>query len=423
MRRLPLVLLLCLLSGSLCHGENWPQFRGPTGMGVCSQRELPTTWGGKDDTNVLWKVDLPGTAEKAKADQNQSSPIVWGDRLFLTVTYWPADAEAGSIPQQHVACYQTSDGKMLWDSQVAAGPWKLSDLRGGYSAPTPATDGERVYVVFGSAVVAALDFEGKLVWEHPLANFESFDVAIASSPIVYQGQVIVLADKNNQKATLTAYDAKTGEVKWEQPRPNVAFAHSTPVIAKIGGREQMLVAASNALQGLNPADGHIQWWVSTPGDVCSPTIAPSNSMVYTDSGRGGPAMLVDPSGAGDVTASNVQWKIGNIPEGLSSPVIVGGHIYRLHNPGVLKCIDLASGKDAYAKRLDGVSTAASPITTPDGRVYFASSGKSYVIQAGPSYELLSTNDLGDESSASVAVSGGRLFFKGKRQLYCVGSKP
>ncbi len=123
-----------------------------------------------------------------------------------------------------------------------------------------------------------------------------------------------------------------------------------------------------------------------------------------------------------MTATHVKWRVNQIPEGLSSPIIADGHVYRVHNPAILKCFDLESGKEAYSTRLDGISVPSSPIATPDGRIYFASAGKTFVIKAGPKFELLATNDLEEPSAASAAVSQGKIFLKGNRHLFCVGNK-
>jgi outer membrane protein assembly factor BamB len=412
-----LVAALCI-SAPVAFAEDWPQYRGPTGMGISTETKLPLEWGGPGGKNVLWKTPLPATLQKAKPDNNQSSPIIWRGRVFVTTAFWPEKRPHREYPDQHVTCYSLADGKQIWDTPVPPGPWKLSDLRGGYSAPTPTTDGERVYVTFGSSVLAAIDWDGKLVWRKELPDWKSFDVAIASSPILYRGQLLVLADRNGQKSTLTAYDPKTGDVLWEKKRPGGAFDHTTPVIVEHGGRAMMLVHASNELQALDPSNGERLWWCKTPGDVTSP--AYSKGLVYSDSGRGGPGLLVAADGKGDVTATHVKWKISQIPEGLSSPVIVGDYLYRVHNPSVLKCVAMDSGKPAYTERLSGISVPSSPIVTPDGRIYFASGGKSFVVQAGPKFELLATNELGEPSAASPAVSDGRMILKGQKHLFCVG---
>jgi len=399
--------------------EDWPGFRGPTGMGISGDQDLPVEWSAADDKNIVWKSPLPATARGGKADHNQSSPIVWRDRVFVTTAFWSGD-DTQDVPEQHVTCYRTGTGEHLWDATVPAGPWKLTDLRGGYAAPTPVTDGKRVYVVFGSSIVAAIDWAGQPVWRRELPDWQSFDVAIASSPVIVDGKLLVLADRNHGKSTLTAFDPATGDVLWEQKRPESAFDHTTPVVAEIAGRRQLLVGASRELQSLDPMTGERLWWCRTPGDVTSPVV--SRGFVYTDSGRGGPGILVDAGGQGDVTETHTKWRIDQIPEGLSSPVIVGDYLYRLHNPAILKCFDMKTGKDVYTTRLDGVSVASSPIATPHGRIYFASAGKTFVVQAGPTFELLATNDLGEPTSASAAASRGKLFLKGQRHLFCVGMK-
>jgi outer membrane protein assembly factor BamB len=399
---------------------DWPSWRGPTGQGICDEKDLPLTWGGKDETAVLWKVPLPGVEEKANQDRNQSSPIVAKERVFLTTSYWPNHAKATEqSPAHHVACYQLSDGKPLWDVTVPPGPWKLHDLRGGYTAPTPASDGERIYVVFGSSVIAALDFDGKIAWRKEIKPYD-FDVAIGTSPIVYGDTILFQCDQVNKSSRLIAFDRKTGDIKWEEKRPTQNFSHSTPVLAKIKDKPQLLVAASNALQGVDPGNGKVLWWCAAAGDTVSPVYG--GGLVYCDSGRGGAGVAVDPTGAGDVTKTNLKWKVPQVPDGFSSPIIVGEYVYRVHNPGILKCWKLDSGETVINERLGGVSTASSPFATPDGRIYFASAGKSYVLKAGPKLDVLATNDLGDPSEASPAVSEGKIILKGSKYLYCIGKK-
>jgi len=416
------IVALTLLLTLTARGEDWPRYRGPTGQGLTTETGLPIEWGGKENKNVVWKTPLPATAAKGRADNNQSSPIIWGDSIFVMTAYWPEGKPQSEIPEQHVTCYKLADGARQWDTLVPPGPWHLTDMRGGYGAPTPATDGQRVYVAFGSATIAALDLksEGKIVWQHDIADYKSIDVAFASSPIVYRDTVLLLCGRNAKASTLTAYDAATGAVRWEQKRPTVGFDHTTPVQVEIGGKPQLLIAAQNALQGVDPETGAVLWWANTPGDVVSPVF--QNGLIYTDSGRGGPGMAVEPSGTGDITKTAVKWKIGNIPEGLSSPAIFGDGLYRLHGPAVLRSFDMATGHERFTARLDGVSTSSSPIVAPDGTIFLASAGKSYVIKAGPKIDILATNELGDGSSASPAVAHGMLILKGSKYLYGIGKK-
>ena len=234
-----------------CRAEDWPGWRGPTGQGVSKERDLPIKWGGKDHRNVRWQALLPGQRDKAKQDQNQSSPIVSRGHVFVTASYWPAGVDQKEFPEHHVVCFRARDGEQLWDTRIEHGPWsRAEDLRGGYTAPTPASDGERVYVFFGSSVLAALDFAGKQLWRKEITPYK-FDVAIGASPVVYKDDVLLQCDQVANSSRLLAFDRQKGELKWEKKRPQVNFSHSTPVLAEVKGQTQLLVAASNALQGVD----------------------------------------------------------------------------------------------------------------------------------------------------------------------------
>jgi outer membrane protein assembly factor BamB len=405
--------------------ENWPQFRGPTGLGYTAERNLPLTWGGPNAENVLWKSPLVG--------QGHASPIVWEDRVVVATAYWPPSVQRREevIPEHHVRCYRAGDGQLLWDTQVPPGPWLRTDFRsgpgGGYACPTPATDGRRVYCVFGSSVIAALDFQGRIVWRKTIEP-HTFDVTPGSSPIVYRDTVILLcAMAEPRDSRVVAFQADDGAVRWQTPLPAMRFGHSTPIIVRVKDREQMIFAASgggatdDALQGLDPATGKRLWWCRGAGDASSPAFGAG--IVYFDSGRGGPGTAVDPSGEGDVSQTHIRWTVGQMPESIGSPIVVGQHVYRLFGSGILKCWDAATGQQAGAARLSGLgSTWASPVADPNGRLYFATAGKSYVVQATPELKVLATNDLGDANHASPAVAHGRLFFVGTENVWCVGAK-
>ncbi|MBN9118761.1 MAG: PQQ-like beta-propeller repeat protein [Planctomycetes bacterium] len=415
-------LLALVVTAGTGPAADWPGWRGPTGFGHTDDKKLPLTWNAKTGENVRWKAELPlrGPDDVTSGvDQNQSSPIVCRGRVFVTVSYWPGKTDPKRPPEHHVLCYRADDGKLLWNEKVEPGPWLFADLRGGYTAPTPAADDDRVYVVFGSSVVAALNHDGKPLWRREVKPFK-FDVALAASPVLFGDTVILQCDELDKQSRIVALDKKTGDVAWEALRPNVGFAHSTPVVAEIGGKKQLLVAASNAIQGLDPTSGKVLWTCEAKGDTVSPVLG--GGLVYLDSGRGGTGVAVDPTGTGDVTKTHLKWKTATVPEGYGSPVIVGEYLYRLHAPGVLKCLKLSTGEVVYSERLPGVSIHASPIAAPDGRIYLASAGKSYVVKAGEKFEILATNDLGDDSPASPAVADGRMFFKGRKTLYCVGEK-
>jgi outer membrane protein assembly factor BamB len=320
----------------------------------------------------------------------------------------------------------TGDGRQLWDAKVQPGPWKLSDLRGGYTAPTPACDGQRVYVAFGSAVVAALDLQGNPVWRKEVVPFD-FDVAWGASPLVYRDTVIVTCDEK-KGSFIAAYDGATGKVRWKTERPKAGWAHSTPLLAKIAGKIQLLTAAENALEGLDPATGEALWSYrgkERVGDTVTPVSR--DGLLYVDSGRGGGlggvGVAIDATGHGDVSKTPPKWKVPTPSEGFSSPLILGEFFYRLSAPGVLTCRKWATGEEVYKnQRLEGIDHAVSPVATADGRIYCASAGRSYVVKAGPTFEIIGSGELGDPGRASPAIAGGRIYLKGSRFLFCVGKK-
>jgi outer membrane protein assembly factor BamB len=412
-------LLATLIGASIHAGENWPGWRGPTGDGQSDEKNLPLTWGGKTNENVLWKAPL--LPDKAKPDQNQSSPIVWGQRVFVTVSYWPDGTTGKDYPEHHLLCFDAKTGDKIWDTVIAPGPWKLTDLRGGYTAPTPATDGTHVYASFGSAVLAAVDFKGKIAWRKEIKP-HAFDVAWGASPVLFDGSVIVVCDQQSYASTVYAFDGKTGDVRWERKRPKISWSHSTPLLAKVGAKTQLLTATHNGPQGLDPATGDILWSF-TDGKQIGDTVTPTyrDGLLYIDSGRGSMGVCIDATGSGDVSKTAFKWKAAIGAEGFSSPVLVGDHLYR-NSSGGLVCWHWKTGELAFKERLEGAETAASPFASADGRIYFASANKSYVLKAGPKLEVLAVNTLGDGSRASPAVAAGRIYLKGGRLLWCVGAK-
>jgi outer membrane protein assembly factor BamB len=420
---LPFILALTAYAALSARAEDWPNWRGPTGLGLSSAKDLPLTWGGPKDENIRWKAPLLATDDKVRLDNNQSSPIVQGGRVFVTMSYWPSASTVKEYPEHHVLAFDADSGKRLWDEKVPPGPWLLSDLRGGYTAPTPAADAERVYVLFGSAVFAALDHQGKLLWRKEITPF-AFDVCLGTSPVLYKDTVLVICEMT-KGSRLIAFDKATGDIRWSRDRKGADWTHSTPVIAKIEGKEQMLVAGANALQGLDPATGEILWSAGLAdqpkariGDA--PTPAYGAGIVYADSGRGGPGLAVDPTGTGDVSKTHGKWKSPNVQgDSLGSPLVVGDYLYRLQAPGILKCFKMPAGDLMYTQRLQEVATASSPVATADDRIFLATAGKSYVLRAGPTFEVLGTSSLGDASQSSPAIANERLYLRGQKNLYCI----
>ena len=193
------------------------------------------------------------------------------------------------------------------------------------------------------------------------------------------------------------------------------------------GKPQLIIAAAGGgesdggIQSLDPGTGDVLWSCRGGGEAASP--AYGSGIVYCDNGRGGPGVAIDPTGSGDVTKTHIKWRVPQIPEGIGSPTIVGNRVYRLHTPNILKCWDVDDGRQVYAHRLDKLSSSwASPIADGAGRLYFATSGVSYVVETGDEFKVLAINDLGDPNHASPAASNGKLFLVGTRNVFCVGTK-
>jgi outer membrane protein assembly factor BamB len=410
---------LCLvLFAGLAQAGDWPAWRGPTGAGLTEAKDLPLTWGGKTNENVLWKVTLVG--------RGYSSPVVCRERVFITsAVVVKVKGEETQVPEHFITCYQASDGKKLWSSAIPPGAWPKEKPET-YAVPTPVTDGERVYAWFGSskmAMMAAVDFDGKVLWQKEFAGAYVLNPALSSSPVLYKDTVIQLCDQGGGKGFLLALDRKSGEEKWRQARKTESYNNVTPVLIDVKGKPELIVNASNALQGLDPDNGKLLWSCKGPYGFGA-SIAYGRGLIYAENGGGGsPGVCVDPSGEGDVTKTNVKWQVPKAPGSYSSPIIAGDYVYRSHKPGVITCWNLKTGKEEFSERVPEASQVTSPFATADGRVYFATPAKSVVIKVGPKLDILATNSLpGGDDGPSPAVSNGRIFLKSTSTLFCIGKK-
>lgn len=414
------------LVGSSGRAGDWPCWRGPTGLGFTDEKDLPLTWNGKSAENILWKVPIPGVGKNADfTSPGHSCPIVWRDRVFITTAIWPenlTDKERRqTIAEHHVLCFQAENGKQLWDTVVPAGKVLVDNIYHGYAVPTPATDGKHVFALFGSGTIAAIDFDGKIAWREELPRLRDVDSGICSSPILHEDTVIIPSLDNNG---LRALEKATGQLKWEQ-KTRDRNTMPTPALLRIGDKLQ-LIHYAGGIQSLDPASGEPLWFCRGP-QVSYSSPAFGGGLLYADAGRGGQTgTAVDPAGMGDVSKTHIKWQIRvNGPAG-SSAVIVGDYLYRICSPDLIRCWKVDTGDLVYEERTPKITPSASPIVCPDGRIYFASSGKSYVIKEGPKFELLATNDLesagGGHDYATPAVSGGRIYIKGRLNLWCIGRK-
>ncbi|MFT5523939.1 MAG: outer membrane protein assembly factor BamB [Pirellulaceae bacterium] len=415
--------LLPLVAVGLSRGDEWPGWRGPTGLGYTIEKDLPLTWNGKSGENILWKAELHGGKKRNPefASPGWSSPIVWGDRVFLTTAIWPAEVPEAerrtTIGEHHVLCYRATDGQQLWDTILPAGKCVVNNFYHMYSVPTPVTDGKQLFALFASGVLVSLDFDGKIVWREELPLLREADGGICSSPILHKDTVII---PGIQELGLRALDKLTGKLKWEQTVRH-RNTYATPALLRIGGKLQ-LIHNSGGIEGFDPDNGELLWSCRCESSQSSVTFG--RGLLYVDAGRGGrTGTAIDPTGSGDVSKTHIKWetKVGGAAG--TSPIIVGDYLYRISDPGIIRCWKVANGELVYEQRAERITPSASPVASADGRIYFASSGKTYVIQAGPEYKELAVNDLDDNPDyASAAVSGGRIFIKGKSYLWCIGTK-
>jgi outer membrane protein assembly factor BamB len=316
-------------------------------------------------------------------------------------------------------CFSAADGKLLWKTAIS--PGKEPAGQDIYAAPTPATDGKAVYCWFGSAVIAAVDFEGKLLWRHERAGPFKVNPGICSSPVIFKDTVLLLCDQASGGGWLQALDTATGKIKWEQKRTKHSHTSATPVVIHVNEQPQLIIQASSELQGLNPATGEPIWWCKATGFGSSP--AYGSGLIFSDSGKDESGLVVSPTGNGDVTQTHIKWQVAKIPSQYQSAVIWGDYVYHANKPGIIKCFDLETGDEKFSARAPGVPTVSSPLATADGRIYFASADRTYVLKAGPTFETIAVNNLGGGgNSSSAAVSGGRLFIRADQALFCIGEK-
>ena len=409
----PFVISLCLLAsiGVSLRGEDWPQFRGPTGQGHSSEQGLPLRWSDSPagSTNIAWKVPVVGSG--------WSSPAVAGGRVWLTtaVTEKAAGRSAVSL---RVLAFDVESGKSVVDVEVfrLARPRPMH-AKNSYASPTPILDGDRVYVHFGADGTAALTTAGAVVWRTTLP-YESQHGG-GGSPVLYRDLLILSADGNPDEAFVTALDVQTGKERWKTRRRSPSDqAYTTPLVIQSGGRDLVVSIGAFRAGAYDPLTGREVWRVSY-GEGFSNVPRPvfGHGLVYIATGFFQPAILaVRADGQGDVTRTHVAWQLQRGAPFTPSPILVGDELYVVNDTGILTCVDAKAGTIHYQQRLDG-NFSASPVFA-DGRIYFQSEeGVTTVIRPGRAFERLMVNRLDEPTLASMAVSNGSLFLRGQAHLY------
>ena len=440
MRILLAAIILFIVIPGAAYSDNWPQWRGASGNGVSNETGLPTRWSKAD---IAWKAPLKGLGV--------SSPIVWGDRVFVTSQLGQGELRPGSHPTLArgpeaaaekplgkgaattlekqvyflVEAFSRSDGHRLWEYRVPA-EGKLAPLhqKHNLASPSPVTDGELVYAWFGNGQLVALNMDGKLVWQrHPGKEYSPFDIewGHGSSPTLYQDTVILLCD-HIPASYLLALDKKTGKDKWKADRGKGVRSYSTPTVVRGPGGDELIVNASERIDAYNPATGKHLWYTGEPNRFPIPVPSAENGMLYASRGyRSGPFMAIRLGGKGDISGTHVQWLVPTGAPYVSSLVHYQGLIYMANDAGVASCFDAKTGEKVWQARTEGIFSA-SPVAG-DGKVYLLSeTGETIVLKAGREFQIVARNDLGERLVASPAISNGQLFMRTDDYLFCIGTK-
>ena len=399
--------LLCATTA--VHASDWPQFRGPTGQGHAPDRSAPLTW--SETENVAWKAAVPG--------RGWSSPVIGDGLVWLTT----AVTERGEGTSLRLLAYDTGSGAAAMDVEVFSIPdTTLLNQKNSFASPTPVIDpnGERVYVHFGAQGTAAVgtagEQRGEVLWRTRFPYTSQH--GNGGSPIPHEGLLIVSID-GYDTAFLVAVDAATGEERWRSVRPApISQAYSTPLAIRVGDADQIVNVSAFRASAHEPTTGREIWRVEYPGgfsNVSRPVAG--HGLVYLSTGFNEPVLLaVRPTGRGDVTGSEVAWRLRRGAPLTVSPILVGNELYTVTDGGIATCIDALTGAIHWQHRLGG-NHSASPIHA-DGRIYFQSEeGVTTVIAPGPAFEQLARNELDGSTLASIAVAGRAFFIRTGTHLY------
>jgi outer membrane protein assembly factor BamB len=422
------------------HADNWPQWRGPGGTGISAERGVPLEWSDKE--GVAWRTPLGGTGV--------SSPIVWGDRVFVTSQAGIAVRKEGNHPtlvqgggakeageralaraadadrvRFLIEAYASGDGRRLWSYELPAeGTLPPVHEKHNLASASPVTDGERVYAVFGSGQVVAVDTAGKRVWHRNLAaEHGPFQInwGHGSSPIVYK-DLLILPCYHEPQSYLLAMDVKTGATRWKVDRGGKIVSYSTPIVVSGSGGDELILNTSGAIEAYRPATGEALWRIDEESRFAIPMPVHDDGVVYASRGyRSGPYLAVRTGGRGDVSSSHVQWKVPTGAPYISSLVHADGLLFMAGDVGVVTCVDAKTGQRVWQERIDGIFTA-SPIAAA-GRIYLVSeTGETIIIRAARTPEVLARNRIDARLLASPALSGGRLFLRSDDQLIAISGR-
>ena len=439
-RRISLAVIVGITLTVNALAGNWPQWRGPDGSGISNEKNLPSEW--SPTRNIKWKTPIDG--------RSHSSPIVWGNRVFLT-TAIEGPVVPGAKAVKHVVegdkeflhpdsvgadrkhtfkviALDRETGKILWQSTAWEGtPYDNRHRKSSYAASTPATDGKLVYAFFGTEGLYAYDFKGNLAWKTQLGNLGTVGMGTGTSPILFGDLVIVQCDEENGASSfIVALDKKTGKEVWKTAR-KVQVSWATPLLVKTATRTELITSGTETVISYDPATGKELWRHKGVESNAIPSPVANNEMVFLVAGFPAKIALAIRLGQnGDLTGTpNVPWKYEKGTAYVPSPIVYGDYLYLTTDRGILTCIDTKTGEVKYeGGRIPIPATfTASPVAF-EGKILMTSEdGDTFMVKAGPKHEVLGTNSVGEPVYASPAIADGRIFIRGEKNLYCVSANP
>lgn len=412
---------------SAVSAENWPQWRGANGQGISTETNLPTEWGtGK---NIAWKTALP---------HGYSSPVVWGDRIFLTSAI-EGEAVPGVVPesvrinQPHpqsvagdkkhtlkVLALDTKTGTIVWDQTAYEGPvFDARHQRSTFAGPSAATDGKLVFAYFGPEGLYAYDFAGKLQWK-VVEKFHTAGLGTGTSPILFQNSVIIQRDQDDKTSVVVAYDKATGKELWKTPRP-VNVTWTTPALATVNGRTELITNGFEHIIGYDAATGKELW--RTKGIESNAIHAPlvGNGLVMITAGY--PAKRVIAIRPGEQPeAQRIAWEYTKGTGYVLSNIIYNGVVYLSTDNGIITTLDAATGKVLYegGRPPKPAHFMGSPVAYSGYIAMTSQDGETFMLKAGPKYEIVRTNTIDEPVYSSAALSNGRIYIRGEKHLFAIG---
>jgi hypothetical protein len=394
--------------------DDWPYWRGASGNGISLHASAPLSWAPSE--GVAWKVAVPG--------RGHASPIVSGNRVFL----FTADEATGV---RSLLCYQRDSGSLLWDTELHRGGIMSCHRKNSQASATPACDGACVFAAYlaeDALWAVAVDLAGRVVWRTRVGPFVS-QWGYGSSPVLYENLVIVAGDNKSSRlgqmtgsgSYLAALHRGSGRIVWRARRPR-AHSYGSPLVARLAGRDQLVLAGSERITAYDPASGQELWRCRWSAQRVANTVACGPDVVFASAGFPEAELVcIKADGAGDVTDSHVLWRQRKAVPDVPSPLYHAGRLYTVTDKGVAACFDAADGTLIWQQRL-GTAFTASPVLAGD-RIYATDDeGTTHVFRAGPRFELLARNCLGDTTNASPALTGNFLLLRSAGSLWRLGSR-